>query len=83
MANKQVEMSLNYVVKITVDDDGYEIKNAKWCLVDPCNYQGRAALCTQQYFGYGESACIYETKNGKITCEKCREMIKKYKSIKL
>ncbi len=74
---------MNNVVKITRDDTGEKIKFAKWCLVDPCNGQGSAALCTQQFFGYGESNCEYEEKMGKITCPECIKTIKTYQNIKL
>lgn len=76
-------MSNNNVVKILIDDDGEEKQNPKWCLVDPCNYQGRATLCTSEFFGFGESGAVFETKSGKITCEHCIEKLKRYKSIKL
>jgi predicted ThiF/HesA family dinucleotide-utilizing enzyme len=73
----------NSVVKITVDDDGETKGRAEWCLIDPCNLQGSATLCTNEFFGIGESACIYEVKKGKITCKRCIEIIKEYKKIKL
>lgn len=75
--------NLNNVVKIIDDDDGIKKKYAKWCLVDPCNNQGRAALCTQEFFGEGESSCEYKIKKGVITCPNCIEIIKTYHKIKL
>lgn len=73
----------NHVVRITRDDDGEKKKGAKWCLIDPCNYQGRATLCTAEFFGEGESNCEYETKVGNITCPDCIAIITRYKKIKL
>ena len=73
------------IVKITIDDDG-EVRDEKWCLVDPGNFQGPATLCTVEFFGYGESNCIYklkEVKRGGITCEKCIEILKSYKRIRM
>ena len=73
----------NRVVKITRDDTGEKILYAKWCLVDPANKQGAAALCSQQFFGMGESRCEFLEKEGKITCPKCIETINIYKKIKI
>lgn len=75
--------NLNSVVKIKVNNDGEKQKYAKWCLIDPCNYQGNATLCTSEFFGAGESACVYESKLGVITCPNCIEKIKRYQKIKL
>lgn len=74
---------MNKLVKIISDDDGEKKDNPKWCLVDPCNEQGNAALCTQEFFGDGESTCVYETKDGKITCPDCILILNIYKKIKL
>jgi hypothetical protein len=76
-------MNLNNLVKIKVDDNGEKKRSPKWCLVDPCSYQGSSNLCTHEYFGIGESACVYETKVGKITCPECIRIIKTYQKIKL
>ncbi len=74
---------MNDVVKIKTDEYGDKIKHPKWCLVDPCNHQGCAALCTQMFFGEGESGCEYEAKIGNVTCKECISKIKTYQKIKL
>lgn len=77
---------MNVLVKILVDDDGVEIDNPVWHLVDPTNHQGNAPLCTAEFFGGGESAVIFEAKRvkrGGITCPQCIEKIKTIKAIKL
>ena len=71
----------NNVVKITITHDGSKKINPKWCLIDPCNDQGRSTLCTKEFFGYGESSAVYKVKVGAITCEKCKSIIMIYKSI--
>lgn len=74
------------LVKITVDDDGDEKPDPKWCLVDPTNGGGPATMCTAEFFGYGESGCVYEikaVKRGGITCEDCLKKIRLIKAIKL
>jgi len=73
----------NRIVKITRDDNGERKLYAKWCLIDPCNPQGQATLCTKEFFGEGESSCEYETRIGNITCPMCIEYIRSYKKIKL
>lgn len=78
--------NMNTLVKITKDDDGTITENESWHLVDPCNEQGRAALCTQEFFGFGESQCEFKTKTslkGGITCPKCLEIIRTYKRVRL
>lgn len=78
---------MNELVRILTNDDGdTPDNNHNWHLVDPCNWQGKATLCTAEFFGSGESACIYETKEvirGGVTCPNCMKMIKNYKKIKL
>jgi len=77
---------MHSLVKITSDDDGDEKPDPQWCLVDPSNFSGPAALCTQEYFGDGESSCVYETKEVRragITCRLCLEKLKLMKAIKL
>lgn len=75
------------LVQITVDDDGNPKDNAHvWHLVDPGNWQGKAALCTAEFFGEGESAVVFETKEtlrGGITCPSCMKMLKGYKEVRL
>lgn len=77
---------MNVLVKIIADDDGEWTKNEDWHLVDPCNFQGNAVLCTGELFGGGESRCIVETREanrGGITCAKCLDILKKYKAVRL
>ena len=77
----------NHLVMLLTGDDPSEVKeNPMWCLVDPGNHQGAATLCTNEFFGIGESGCEYKQKStsrGGITCPKCLEKLKLYKSIKL
>lgn len=77
---------MNVLVKITQDEDQLATGNESWHLVDPCNFQGSAALCTSEFFGGGESIAEFEMKEvsrGGITCPKCLEIMKTYKSVKL
>lgn len=77
---------MNALVRITVDDDGHQTKNNDWHLVDPGNEQGPAALCTQEFFGAGESDCEYEERvaaRGGITCPDCLRKLKTYKAVRL
>jgi len=67
---------MEIVVKILSNDDGDLEEGRDWCLVDPCNLQGDATLCTAEFFGEGESRATYEVKRGKITCQKCVKIIK-------
>lgn len=72
------------IVKIIIDDDGAPTANDDWHLVDPCNMQGEAALCTQEFFGQGESTAVFERKDrGKVTCLTCRKIIAIYKRVNL
>lgn len=80
------EVNTNTLVRITVDDDGRPTGNDAWHLVDPGNSQGPAALCTQEFFGDGESDCEFEckiVKRGGITCSECIRILKIYKKVKL
>ena len=75
---------MNHLVKITIDDDGAEKLDAKWCYISELS--GHHTLCTGEFFGYGESGCVFETKavkKGGITCPVCLEIIRHHKSIKL
>lgn len=75
----------NSLVRFTADDDGEVIEKPVWHLVDitcgdPCS------LCTQEYYGYGQSDVVYEEKTvsrGGITCPLCLERIKIMKGIRL
>lgn len=73
------------LVKITHDEDGEKVDNAKWCYAI---YDGDAerALCSGQVFGEGEGEAKYKEKEvakGGITCEDCRRIILEIKAIKL
>lgn len=70
------------VVKIITDNYGEKRDSPKWHWIATVA-GGSATLCDIEYFGYGESGCIYKVKDGKITCQKCIEIIKKIKAIKL
>lgn len=77
---------MHSLVKILSGDDGDEYADPKWCLVDPANDQGTATFCTAEFFGLGESACRYETKEterGGITCPGCLRKLKKLKAVRL
>jgi hypothetical protein len=77
---------MNTIVKIIRDDEGALTKDEHWHLVDPANPQGNAALCTQEFFGPGESDVEYELKvkvRGGINCAKCIRIIKIYKAVRL
>lgn len=72
----------NEVVKITKDNSGEKIDSPKWHL-SVVKAGANMALCTGEFYGYGESACLYTTKQGKVTCPDCIEFIKHIKSITL
>ena len=78
---------MNDLVRLITDDDCDPKNDADvWNLVDPSNEQGPAALCTQEFFGLGESNCEYETKQAKrggITCPECLRKLKLLKEVKL
>lgn len=76
----------NLVRLITTDDGDTNIDPDIWHLVDPANPQGTASLCTQEFFGGGESACEFEMKTAKrggVTCQRCIDIVKIYKAVKL
>ncbi len=76
---------MNKLVKILSDEDGDKIENPKWCLTQ-CTDGSLRTLCSGECFGEGEGRATYttkEVKRGGITCEKCLEIIKLYKSIRL
>ena len=78
---------MNQLVQIHINDDGDETNYPhRWHLVDPCNRQGRASLCTSEFFGIGESACEFtekESLRGGIDCPDCLKIIRAYKKVKL
>jgi len=78
---------MNTLIRLHTHDDGSEHDLAEyWHLADPTNSQGPAILCTQEYYGYGESGCKYDfkiVKKGGITCPDCLEKLKILKGVKL
>ena len=73
------------LVKITVDEDGADVDNAKWCL-SIIAAGGSQSFCSGQYYGKGESSCEFKDKTvqrGGITCPECLQKIKEIKAIKL
>lgn len=77
---------MNKLVKILYDDDGEKIENPVWHLVNPANWMGPCTLCSGEYFGYGESAVVYEEKEvcrGGIECKVCLAHIRLLKEIRL
>ena len=77
---------MNQLVKILSSDDSEEREKEEqvWCLV--VSWTGNQTFCQGEYFGFGESACKFETKTvarGGITCKRCIEKIKEIKKIKL
>lgn len=72
------------LVKILTSYEGDKRINPKWHYVK--EYAGGyATLCEGEYFGEGESACIYKIKivERGITCPDCIAFIKELKAIKL
>lgn len=75
------------IVKLFTDDYGeeYEEEEQVWHLStiatgDP------VVLCSGEFYGLGQSGCKFEEKivsYGGITCNKCIEIIKLHKSLKL
>lgn len=78
----------NQLVKIIKTDDGEVIPEAeqKWCLIDPRpSADTIRSLCTQDALDSDTSA-EWEGKavsRGGITCDKCLDIIKEYKSVRL
>lgn len=76
---------MNYLIKITRDDDGFLVEAPVWHLIDPDPRMGAKSLCTGEFFGEGESGVEYKLKSvlRGVPCETCREIIKSYKKIRL
>lgn len=76
---------MNYLVKILTSNDGEIRDNPKWHLsTDMCG--DKCTLCESEYYGFGASGCKFETKQvekGGITCDKCIDIIKNIKQVKL
>ncbi len=66
------------------DEDGEKQPNPKWHLVRHSG-GGNVAACTGEVYGYGEGDAIYKEKQSEkgITCDKCKEMVKWFKKVKL
>lgn len=79
---------MNTLVKLLTHDDGEKIDKDEqvWHLSDPNTEQGERVLCTQEFYGYGESGCEFKTKTvkiGGIECDDCKKIIKLYQDVKL
>ncbi len=73
-------------VKIISNDDGEEVDEPKWHL--GVDYIGGAhsTLCTGEFYGFGESNVVFETKKihkGLIDCPACVTIITEMKRISL
>ena len=75
----------NDVVKLFTNDDNdpVNIDEICWHLVDPVCRQGASTLCTQEFFGLGESNCKFIRAVGIITCPQCIAKLKIYQNIKI
>jgi hypothetical protein len=76
---------MNKLVQIIRNEDGELIDFKEWHLVTFFGDSPRA-LCTGEVFGEGEGAAEYKTKErekGGITCEKCKQIIKFIKDVRL
>lgn len=77
----------NHRVKFFIDEDGQEDDSDIWHLItislgDPVSF------CGGQVFGYGQGTIAiegtdYEESEGRITCERCRDLIKEIKAVDL
>ena len=78
MKNKGIKL-----VKIITDEDGYRTGDDNWHLSEGSAGSPKA-LCTGQVYGCDEGPVQYSTKvGGNITCPKCKDIIKFFKSIQL
>ena len=74
---------MEYVVKMITDDDGEPYGSSKWHYVATWGDTPRT-LCEGHVFGgLGESQAEFQTRNGRVTCEKCISIIKEIKAVKL
>ncbi len=72
------------LVKITRNDDGDKIPDAKWHWI--MSIDADRTLCGGEAFGEGESRAEYKlktVKRGGITCQQCLSIIKEMKAIEL
>lgn len=78
-----MELVMNNLVRIFTDDDGVNVYTGLWC-VKVVRSGEEMALCTGDFlFNSGVEYEEKETKRGGITCQRCMEIIKEIKGIKL
>lgn len=73
------------LVRITYNDDGDKIEKPTWCMVQD-HADAERTVCGGEVFGLGEGIAKYTTKpysKHGITCNRCKEIIKWFKSIPL
>ena len=82
---------MNHVVRFLTTDDGEAVETneqgdpiwgSEWHLVNSFGDAHRT-LCGGEVFGFGEGAAEFEDKLGKITCDRCIEMVKFFKKVRL
>lgn len=75
---------MNSLVKIIQDENGEKIVRPKWHLIVLFDGSPRT-FCSGEAFGFGESSVVYETKEATrgITCDKCKDNIRRIKKAKL
>lgn len=74
-----------HLVKILINEDGKKVEAPKWHLVHRFG-EAERTVCSGEVFGEGEGSVVFEekyTEKGGITCPKCIERIKWFKSVKL
>ena len=79
---------MNHLIRILTSDDGeiYDEDFAKLWHVAIESAGCTGTLCGGEVVGYGNSACEYKykaVKRGGITCDKCIEVLKSIKGVKL
>lgn len=72
---------MSHVVKIK-EIDGEKTNDNSWHYIHDVG-GADGLLCTGQVFRFGDIDAKYDEKDGKITCQECIGIIKKFKSIKL
>lgn len=72
------------LVKLYTSDFGEKYKKKVWCIVHPV-FNDPATLCKMEYYGIGQSGCVFEEKDGTIkdvTCPDCLNFINIMKYLK-
>lgn len=72
------------LVMLLTDDDTIPVE-PRWHWIDT-NGSDPSTLCTQEYFGTGQSECTYklkQVKRGGITCGDCMAILKEHKAVAL